>query len=54
MGQIKNHYWDEILGNEKFDELVNEAQEEQEFQEHLDGGEICQGGECRYCEEEGK
>ena len=38
--------------NEKFDELVNEQREELEYQDHLVGGEICQGGQCRYCEEE--
>lgn len=38
--------------DEKFEELVREGQEEQRYQEHLHGGEICQGGQCPYCEEE--
>lgn len=38
--------------NDKFWELVQEGQEEQRYQEHLHGGEICQSGQCPYCEEE--
>lgn len=52
MSYIKNHYHEQILENDKFDEWVQEGREEMNFQEHLAGGDICQGGQCRYCEEE--
>lgn len=54
MSGIKNFFHDEIMAqqNDKFDEWVRDGREEMNFQEHLAGGDICQGGQCRYCEEE--
>lgn len=53
MSGIKSFYHDEIMAqlNDRFDELVHEGQEEADYQDHLAGGDICLGGQCRYCEE---
>lgn len=57
MGRVKSYYWEEIIAmshheNEQFEELVREGQEEQDYQDHLAGGEICQSGQCPYCREQ--
>lgn len=55
MGKVKNYYWEEIMShqeNEKYWELVQEGHAEQEYQDHLNHGEICQSGSCPYCEKE--
>jgi len=51
MSGIKTFYHEQIIESEKVDELVREAQEEADYQNHLAGDDICLSGQCRYCDE---